>query len=186
LASPNPAPGGYVSPEVQHSPIYVPAIILSGPGGPALVPVGGAVDVPALSIGGNPLSALAVNALDSPGLIALTAAGALTAVQSGGTLPLVTLNLAAGFIVTLPAANSVPGGAGYVFVAVIAPTSGNGYEVDPVGADVMRGNGFTPAAAKGARNTQATARIGDSLTVLSDGVSAWYIAGLTGTWARTP
>jgi hypothetical protein len=176
VASPNPAPGNFISAESNNAPHLFPSIILGTPTGPALTPNGAAVDVPALSIGGSPMPGAPVS---TP----VTAGGALAAGQGGG---LFELNLLASFVLTLPAANAVVPNVTWTFVVKVAPTSGNGYEVDPIGTDVMRGNGFTPAAAKGARNTQATARIGDCLDLVSNGVDAWYIVGVIGTWARTP
>lgn len=97
---------------------------------------------------------------------------------------LIEINAAATKVMTLPAASAVQGGQRFRFVQQVATSSGVGHTIHPVGTDVMRGNGFTPSAAKGAVNTQATARIGDAITVESNGVDAWYIVSLTGAWAR--
>jgi hypothetical protein len=53
-----------------------------------------------------------------------------------------------------------------------------------VSADLIRGNGITPADNKDLICTQATSRIGDSCTIVGDGVDGWYITAITGTWAR--
>lgn len=114
----------------------------------------------------------------------LTATGAVTAAQAQGVI---ILNSAASIVITLPAANA--GGAGvsliYSFFLQVASTSGVGHIIRPVGSDVMRSSSITtPAAAKGIDNTQATSKIGDSVTVWSDGVSAWYANVEGGTWTR--
>ena len=109
----------------------------------------------------------------------VTANTTLTADDSG---KVVVVNAAATRTITLPAATTA--GQRYIVTHQVASTSGVGHTVHPVGTDVMRGNGFTPAAAKGAVCTQVTARIGDSITVVSDGVGAWYIESVTGVWAR--
>ena len=96
----------------------------------------------------------------------------------------VEINAAATKTMTLPGANAVAAGAQYTFVHQVASTSGAGHTIHPVGTDVMRGNGFTPAAAKGAVCTQGTSRIGDAITIVSNGSNAWYITAVTGTWAR--
>jgi hypothetical protein len=187
---PSPTLPTFISGEINNAPHFTPAVVLTGgvlgENGPALQAIGGAVDVPALSIAGSAISAAAVQSLTAPSASPQVAAGAVPASAFGGSYPLITMTLAAGFILTLPAAASIPAGSGAIFASALAPTSGNGYEVDPIGTDVMRGLGFTPAATKGARNTQATAKIGDSITLVSDGVGAWYIVSAIGTWARTP
>lgn len=109
----------------------------------------------------------------------VTADTTLTPADSGSVI---IINAAATKTMTLPSAATA--GLVYTFTHQVASTSGNGHTIHPVGTDVMRGNGFTPAAAKGAVCTQATARIGDTIRVVSDGVGAWYIEYLTGTWAR--
>lgn len=114
------------------------------------------------------------------GLAIVTGDTTLTAAESG---KVVVVNAAATKTITLPSAAA---GAGMRFTVThqVASTSGAGHLVDPAGTDLVRGNGFTPAAGKGAVCTQATSRIGDSITLVSDGVSAWYIESVTGTWAR--
>jgi len=112
-----------------------------------------------------------------------TTTGALTASQSGCN---VVMNSATSFVLSLPAANALGAGVGifYRIAMQVATSSGVGHIVRPVGTDVMRATFITtPAAAKGALNTQATSKIGDVLTVFSDGVSAWYATG-SGTFTR--
>lgn len=110
----------------------------------------------------------------------LTASATLTPADAG--VILVTLTTTA--VVTLPSAARAGKGATYTIVSVAATASGVGTTVDIPTGDTMVGNGFTAASGKGAVNTQATSRAGDAITVVSDGVSAWYITNLSGTWAR--
>lgn len=113
-----------------------------------------------------------------------TTTGALTASQSGCT---VILNAAASFVLSLPAANALGAGVSIVYriFLQVATTSGVGHIVRPVGSDTMLANFVTtPAAAKGAVNTQATSHLGDGLFVFSDGVSKWYAGAIGGVWTR--
>lgn len=112
----------------------------------------------------------------------LTSAAALT-LQPDDAGALVILSGTATRVVTLPPAARCKGMV-FSLTTAAAPATGVGHTLDTAGTDVMRGNGFTAAAGKGAVNTQATAVAGDSITVASDGVSAWYITEVTGTWAR--
>lgn len=107
-----------------------------------------------------------------------------SATLSPGDAGVVLVNLSTSATATLPSAARAGRGATYTIVNVVATASGTGTFVDLTGTDTMVGNGFTAAAGKGAVNTQATSRAGDAITVVSDGVSAWYIVSLTGTWAR--
>lgn len=82
--------------------------------------------------------------------------------------------------ITLPATE-----AGLVYVIVVGATStSTGLSVSPAAADQIIGNGFTPADDKDAINTQATEVIGDSVTLVGDGASGWYVVNVGGTWAR--
>jgi hypothetical protein len=114
-----------------------------------------------------------------PNVRTLTADTTLTPADSGS---LIVLNAAASKTITLPSA-ATPG-LRFTLVHQVATSSGAGHLIDPAGTDLVRGNGVTPAAGKGIVNTQATSRIGDAIELVSDGVSAWYITNLTGTWAR--
>lgn len=134
--------------------------------GSALV---GAVKLPA----GTPIPGLAES------VVIVTADTTLTSADSHKT---VVVNATASKTISLPAA-SVPGLL-FTVVEQVATASGAGHLVDPAGTDVVRGNGFTPAAGKGAVCSQATSRVGDSITLVSDGAGAWYITAVVGTWAR--
>lgn len=54
----------------------------------------------------------------------------------------------------------------------------------PAAADKIQGNAFTAADNKAALNTKATARIGDELLIVGDGVDGWNIIRVKGVWAR--
>lgn len=55
--------------------------------------------------------------------------------------------------------------------------------VRPAGSDTMSGNGFTPAAAKGANSAKATHFAGDYIELVS-GAATWYVRETKGTWTR--
>lgn len=55
--------------------------------------------------------------------------------------------------------------------------------VRPAGSDTMTGNGFTPAAAKGASSAKATHLAGDYIKLVG-GTGTWYVAETKGTWSR--
>lgn len=65
-----------------------------------------------------------------------------------------------------------------------ANANGVAITVSPNASDAIYGNGFTAAADKDAINTAATAKYGDYIDLLGDGVDGWYIQGIKGTWAR--
>jgi hypothetical protein len=56
--------------------------------------------------------------------------------------------------------------------------------VAPAAADKIMGNGFTSADNKAALNTKATAKRGDYIKLLGDGVNGWMVVAVQGTWAR--
>lgn len=112
------------------------------------------------------------------GLAIVTADTTLTAADSG---KVVVVNAAASKTITLPAATLT--GMRFTVTHQVATSSGAGHLVDPAGTDLVRGNGVTPAAGKGVVCSQATSRIGDSVTLVCDGAGAWYIESVTGTWA---
>lgn len=80
-------------------------------------------------------------------------------------------------VITLPAA-----GAGQTALVRIGK-EGITVSVLPAGSDTMTGNGFTPAAAKGAVFTNQPA---GSFLKLVSGATTWHVAGLLGTATRTP
>lgn len=102
--------------------------------------------------------------------------------------------VADGITITLPAT----GAAGlYYFTirnggvpassAVGAGTGSDGsvlVNVAPNASDKISGLAFTAQDNKSALNTKATARVGDFITLLSDGVDGWTVVAARGIWAR--
>lgn len=87
---------------------------------------------------------------------------------------------AASCIVSLPATQK---GLTYTLVVGSLPT-GSGHALSPVAADKIIGNGFTAADDKDALCPVATDRLGDTITVVGDGVDGWYITSVIGTWTN--
>ena len=56
--------------------------------------------------------------------------------------------------------------------------------VAPNASDKISGLGFTAADNKAALNTKATARVGDFITLVSEGVDGWTVVNSRGIWAR--
>lgn len=56
--------------------------------------------------------------------------------------------------------------------------------ISPAAADKIVGNGFTATDNKDAQNTKATAKKGDMMRLVGDGVDGWYVQEVRGTWAR--
>lgn len=56
--------------------------------------------------------------------------------------------------------------------------------VSPNASDKIMGNGFTSADNKDALNTKATAKNGDYIQLVGDGVNGWMVVGVSGIWAR--
>lgn len=84
-------------------------------------------------------------------------------------------------VITLPAAAA--GKTHTIVVGAVGATAGNvNVTVNPAGSDTMTGNGFTPAAAKGAVRTAG--EYGDYIKLVS-GAATWYVAESAGTWTRT-
>ena len=83
-------------------------------------------------------------------------------------------------VVTLPAT-----AVGLVFIIENGGPDGTVLvEVAPAAADKLIGNGFTAADNKSALNTKATAKKGDRIVLVGDGVDGYYFAEVVGTWAR--
>lgn len=111
-------------------------------------------------------------------VVVVTANTTLTEADSG---KVVIINAAAPKVMSLPATAA---GLTFTFTHQVATTSGGGHAISPVAADLIRGNGLTPADDKDLICTQGASRIGDSVTLVGDGVDGWYITAITGTWAR--
>lgn len=96
-----------------------------------------------------------------------------------------------GLTITLPATV-----VGYVFVVRnggVKPTSGpvgavsdgtNLVTIAPNASDQLIGNAFTAADNKAALNTKATARVGDEVKLVGDGVNGFMFDSIKGIWAR--
>lgn len=56
--------------------------------------------------------------------------------------------------------------------------------ISPAAADKISGMGLTPADDKDLLNTKATAKRGDFVTLVADGVDGWVVTAKRGTWAR--
>lgn len=107
-----------------------------------------------------------------------TATYTLTAADDGAVL--IASNLTSS-IITLP---STAAGLRFTLVVGVLPTSGVGHSFSPAALDKISGNGFTPADNKDAVCVVASDRLGDTLTVIGDGVDGWIITGVNGTWTR--
>ena len=94
---------------------------------------------------------------------------------------------------TLPTAASVGAGCQFTF---IAGSAAGEILVDPNDADDIKGSAFAaigadadtatlaPADNTGIKNTAGTNVLGDNITLVSDGVTTWYVLGMpTGVWA---
>lgn len=84
-------------------------------------------------------------------------------------------------VVSLPATR-----AGLTFTLVVGTlTTSGGHAIDPVAADQVIGNGFTPSDGAAVTCTAASDRLGDAITVVADGVDGWFVTSVTGTWANS-
>jgi len=82
--------------------------------------------------------------------------------------------------ITLP---STAAGLSYTFVNAGA----NGtvaVTVAPAAIDKFQGCGITAADNKAIINTKATAKLGDMIKIVADGVDGWIIQEMVGIWAR--
>src|SRR5438128_9774082 len=104
--------------------------------------------------------------------VAVTGAKTLALTDEG-----IVQNVTASAVITLPAA-----AAGQTAKVRIGK-EGITVSVLPAGTDTMSGNGFTPAAAKGAVFTSQPA---GSLIELVSGAATWHIRQIPGPATRTP
>lgn len=82
--------------------------------------------------------------------------------------------------ITLPATT-----VGMVFtIRNIGADGAVGINVSPAAADKIIGIGLTAAADKDLINTKATAKKGDFVTLIGNGVDGWFVVASAGTWAR--
>jgi hypothetical protein len=111
-----------------------------------------------------------------PATTTLTANRTLTAADSGK----VFITGAADLVVTLP-----PTRAGLMFTFVVRTLSTTtGLSISPQPLDQIIGGGVTPADDKDLINTGSTDVVGDTVTLVGDGVDGYLITNLSGTWAR--
>lgn len=76
----------------------------------------------------------------------------------------------------VPASSAVGAGTGADGSALIT--------VAPNASDKISGLAFTAADNKAALNTKATSKVGDFITLVSDGVDGWTVVSARGIWAR--
>lgn len=118
------------------------------------------------------MASIEANASGHSEFVAVTGAKTLALADQG-----IVQNVTASAVITLPAA-----AAGQTYrVRIGAP--GITVSVLPAGTDTMTGNGFTPAAVKGAVFTNQPA---GSMIELVSGAATWHISRLLGTATRTP
>ena len=84
-------------------------------------------------------------------------------------------------VITLPA--TVVGYC-YTFVNKGVANGAVGFSISPAAVDYITGIGLTKVDDKDLINTKATAKIGDKVTIVGDGVNGWYIVEANGTWAK--
>lgn len=112
------------------------------------------------------------------GVKTLTAAETLTREDAG---KLIVLNSGTAFRVTLPRSRK-----GYTFHFQVRTVPGaTGHSVAPQTGDTIYFKGGGAASVSTAAiNTQATAAIGDGLTLVGDGNGGYHAIAVNGTWAR--
>lgn len=89
-----------------------------------------------------------------------TAAGTTFTIRNGG----------------VPASSSVGMGTGSDFSCLVT--------ISPQAADKIQGYALTAADDKDLLNTKATAKVGDEVVLVGDGVDGYNIQRIKGTWAR--
>lgn len=120
---------------------------------------------------------------------AISITSADTATLTAESSPRVTIatKASATQIFTLPIA-SAASGCYYTFICghasgEILVNPGNGTDVFSIKATVDQGANIITAAGVGIKNTAATNVLNDLITVLSDGVSKWWMVEQSGIWA---
>lgn len=85
-------------------------------------------------------------------------------------------------VLSLPQAHSTT--KGHTIVAYVGTVSEvTGLSVSPATGDTIYAKGITAVVSKDLINTAATDAVGDGVTLVSDGASAWFASSLLGTWA---
>lgn len=129
-------------------------------------------------------------------LIFKNAAGnTVHAIRNGGNIELVTAtprvlteadNGRVFFVDVADCVFSLPAtfaGATFRFIVRTLSTV-TGCSISPVAADSINGGGLTSVDDKDLINTAASDAEGDAVTLIGDGAEGWYIASITGTWAK--
>lgn len=108
----------------------------------------------------------------------ITAEATLDASESG----LIVFLGAADLTVNLPATE-----AGVTFTFVM-PTAGlsaaAGAVINPVSDDLITGGGLTGVVDKDLLLTGGNDALGDTVTIVGDGVDGWFITSIVGTWTK--
>lgn len=85
-----------------------------------------------------------------------------------------------GAVITLPSTV-----AGYTYTFVNGGEDGQvEFSISPAAADKIYGAGITSADNKDLINTKVTAKKGDYVSIVGDGVDGWIITKIVGTFAR--
>lgn len=85
-----------------------------------------------------------------------------------------------GVVITLPATT-----VGFSYTFVNSGEDGTvGFSISPASADKIYGAGITSADNKDYISVKATARKGDYVTILGDGVDGWLVTKQVGTFTR--
>ncbi len=113
----------------------------------------------------------------------VTANTVLTSADAGKWI---MVNSNASLVMTLPDSTANP----YMevgFQTMLAAASGAGVSLAlTTNTDLVAGGLIAvPAANHGIKNTQATCKIGDCISVWSDGAGTWWVDRYVGTWAQT-
>lgn len=108
---------------------------------------------------------------------ATTAVDKTLTIADAGIVQVVTAD---GKVVTLPATH-----VGDVYLVENGGADGTvGLSISPQAADKISGAGLTAADNKDLINTKATAKKGDYVKLIADGVDGFVVAEMVGTWAR--
>lgn len=104
-----------------------------------------------------------------------------TSLTAADSSKMIVVNTTTDVILTLP---STADGLRYDFFILTTAGSGKLHSISPASADKIMGKGITASDNKDLQNTQATAAVGDSVTLVADGADGWYAQNISGTWAR--
>jgi len=83
-------------------------------------------------------------------------------------------------VITLPATV-----VGYVYTFVNVGAAGAvGFNISPAAVDKIIGGGLSGSDDEDIINTKATAKTGDRIKIIGDGVNGWFVQEMYGTWAE--